>query len=143
MSRKYALLLSAVYVAYTMCVPVGCGNRPDDLRTAVVTGTVTMDGQPLRQGVVQFVPNELKATEGPPGVGYIDEHGRYEVFTAGQPGAVVGYHRIKVDVGGSRRRLEIPRWYNDEETSGLMAEVRADESNEIQLELSSKRWFEF
>ena len=128
-------------VVFTCCgVFPGCGHRPNLPPMAEVSGTVTLDGQPLRLGVVQLVPNESMNTKGPPGVGYIDAEGNYEVMTSGIAGAVVGHHRIKVHAQeGTPPRSLVPRVYNDEKTSGLTAEIMADERNVVQLELTSNR----
>ena len=74
----------------------GCGHRPDLPPMAKVSGTVTLDGEPLPHGMVQFVPDGSQGTEGPTGVGRIDEKGRFTITTSGVKGAVVGHHKIRV-----------------------------------------------
>ena len=74
----------------------GCGHRPDLPPMAKVSGTVTLDGKPLPHGMVQFVPDGSRGTEGPTGVGRIDEKGRFTITTSGVKGAVVGHHKIRV-----------------------------------------------
>jgi len=129
------LVLSALYTI------VGCGHKPDLPPIAEVTGSVTLDGRPLPSGVVQFVPDESKGTKGPPGVGYIDNDGSFEIVTAGVAGALVGHHKIKLhaEEGDSPPRSLVPRRYNNEKTSGFTAEVKADISNEVLLKLTSRR----
>jgi len=128
-----------------LCVVAsGCGNRPNLPPTARVSGTVTLDGQPLPRGTVQFVPDTAQGTAGPSGVGCIDEEGRFEISTAGVQGAIVGHHKISVTAEAeydqtqiSMGRSLIPRRYNNPDSSGLTAEVEENEKNEIVLELHS------
>ena len=134
------------WIGLLVCVvAAGCGRQSDLPPTAEVSGTVKVDGRPLARGAVKFVPDATKGTKGPPGVGYIDEEGHYEITTAGIQGAVVGHHKIgveaeeeydetKISVG----RSLIPRRYNNPDTSRLAAEVKEGEKNEIPLELSSR-----
>ncbi len=110
------------------------------------SGTVTLDGQPLPRGTVQFVPDVSKGTKGPSGVGLIDETGHYEITTAGAKGALVGHHKISVEAEEkydetkiSMGKSLIPSRYNNPDTSGLTTEVEEGEENEIPLVLSSGR----
>jgi len=125
-------------------VTAGCGDKPDLPPTARVSGLVMIDGQPLARGIVQFVPDTAQGTEGPSGVGYVDEEGRYEISTAGVRGAIVGHHKISVKAEADYDETQIsmgpsliPRRYNNPDASGLTAEVKEGEKNEIPLELHS------
>lgn len=111
---------------------------------AKVSGIVTLDGQPLPHGTVQFVPDASQGTEGPPGVGRIDEKGRFAITTAGVKGAVVGHHKIRVkseepfnEKAFSMGQTLLPESYNHHETSGLTTEVKAGQKNQVDLKLSS------
>jgi hypothetical protein len=125
-------------------VMAGCGDKPDLPPTAPVSGVVMLDGRPLPRGTVQFVPDAAHGTEGPSGVGYIDEEGRYEITTAGVPGAIVGHHKISVKAEADYDQTQIsmgpsliPRRYNNPDASDLTAKVKEGEKNEIPLELLS------
>lgn len=66
-------------------VQLGCsqGDRPP---LGYVTGTVTIDGEPLAGVVVAFLPDN-----GRPGVGMTDEEGKYELeYVAGAKGTKIG-----------------------------------------------------
>lgn len=122
----------------------GCGRRPDLPPMAKVSGTVTLDGQPLPHGMVQFVPDASHGTEGPTGVGRIDEKGRFTITTVGVKGAVVGHHKIRVkseepfnEEAFSQGKTLLPESYNHHDTSRLTAEVKAGEKNQVDLKLSS------
>lgn len=138
------LSLSIGFLAAVLAT--GCGDRPDLPPMAKVSGTVTLDGQPLSYGMVQFVPDSSQGTEGPPGVGRIDKKGCFTITTAGVKGAVVGHHRIRVkseepfnEEALSRGQTLLPEHYNDHKTSELTTEVKADEKNEVDLKLNSTR----
>jgi hypothetical protein len=57
-----------------------------------VSGTVTLDGQPLENALVTFTPEG----GGRGASGVTDASGKYLLATAGQAGAVPGTHRVTV-----------------------------------------------
>ena len=126
-------------------VVLGCwGYRPDLPPTERVTGTVTLDGEPIAGARVQFVPDKSKGTEGAMASGVTDEQGQYELETARVKGAIVGFHKIGVEARAQPRdqydtlpELLTPERYADHNTSGLTAEVTAGEKNQIDLPLTS------
>jgi hypothetical protein len=107
---------------------------------AVTTGLVTFDGKPLKGGTVTFLPDRRKGTIGPTGVGHIDKTGHYRIITAKQDGAIVGYHQIRVEALDKSKPgspWKIPIVYDSPEESGLAAEVKAGQVNDIPLVLRS------
>lgn len=114
---------------------VGCG----DTNYATVSGTVTLDGQPVPRGMVQFVPvNDM-----PTATGEIGPNGEYRLMSAEKTGAYVGKHRVRVearavpkDERDSFPASLIPERYNSEETSKLEFEVTPG-SNNIDIKLTS------
>jgi hypothetical protein len=123
----------------------GCGSSLPP--RAPVAGLVTLDGQPLVRGTVTFAPDRGQGTIGPVAVGEIGADGRYRLTTdrhgAGGDGAVVGFHRVRVqsrEAGepGTLVRSLIPERYGDPATSGLTAKVEAGKENHIDLELKSE-----
>lgn len=123
----------------------GCGYRPDLPPTAEVSGTVTLDGQPLSGAMILFVPDAQKGTKGASGVAASDEKGHFEVATAGVKGALVGFHKIRVEARAKPKNETdtmppslIPAKYNNPSTSGLSAEVKKDQKNVVDLALKSK-----
>jgi hypothetical protein len=79
-----------------LCVSVcclsllGCGGG--GVATSPVSGTVTLDGQPLANVMVSFMPKE----GGPAASSLTDASGKYSLVTAGKKGAVLGKHTVKV-----------------------------------------------
>jgi hypothetical protein len=132
----------------------GCGRPLPE--TAKVAGHVTLDGQPVTQGTIMFIP-EL----GRPATGTIGPEG-YELTTF-EPGdgAILGRHTDTIaateTVGGDipasfadeikskgqragELRYLIPRKYSDRATSGLTAEIKAQpEPNKINFDLTTDK----
>ena len=107
----------------------GCG--PGGPEIASVTGRVTMDGQPLANATIVFIPEN-----GRPAGASTDANGRYELnFTQGRRGAIPGKNTIRVttqrdpyqdndgkNIPGSRET--IPPRYNTETTLEFMVEPK-------------------
>jgi len=64
---------SPLLIAFLVVLQAGCNSGP---RLMAVSGQVTFEGQPIRQGTIEFVPTE--GTSGPSTGGKIED-GRYEV----------------------------------------------------------------
>jgi len=71
----------------------GCGSSP----RATVEGIVTIDGKPLPDVEVQFIPESDQGGGGVPASGYTDESGRYRIEASGSGGVSVGPNRICVN----------------------------------------------
>ncbi len=67
----------------------GCG--PGGIERAVLSGTVTYQGQPVKKGVIRFIP--IKGTKGPSWGAHIID-GRYKA--AGKGGVPVGTHKVEI-----------------------------------------------
>jgi hypothetical protein len=70
----------------------GCAGR----EFAEVEGTVTLDGAPLLEVEVVFVPDPDRGPGGNNATAYTDEHGRYRLRAVrdGRDGAAVGWYRV-------------------------------------------------
>src|SRR4051812_41369402 len=80
--------------AMILSIPlVGCGAAASDgPPREAVSGKVTLDGQPLAQGVIQFLPASNK--EGVSG-GAVIEGGAYSIEAA--KGLVAGQYRVTIN----------------------------------------------
>lgn len=133
-------LVFGVFALLASTILIGCGGGADLPDMGTVTGTVTLDGQPLPGVQVGFEPEGV--TEGRPSMGTTDEQGNYELsYNAETKGAIVGMHTVRVttpqdapDPTGSFKD-PIPPKFN--RASTLKKEVVAGE-NQIDLELTSK-----
>ena len=102
---------------------MGCNNPAYQL--VPVAGTVTLDGIPLADGVVNFQPTGQKGKTAAPGsVGRTDVAGSFQLATVNeQPGASLGRHKVKIysyspesapvgDVDAGPNQERVPERYN-------------------------------
>lgn len=89
----------------------GCADNGPALGT--VSGTVTMDGKPLPNAIVSFVPE----AGGRASVGTTDENGNYNLGFIDRMGALVGKHKVSItsvvqgdDMDFSEIRSDDPRY---------------------------------
>ena len=105
---------------------VWTGCNPSPFKFVPVSGIVKLDGQPLAGGVVNFQPIVVGSgvNAGPGSTARTGADGRYTLATIrGEPGAVVGKHRVKIysfnaetakraQNGNVAERERVPRRYN-------------------------------
>jgi hypothetical protein len=129
-----------------LLVSLGCG--PSDPETAVVTGIVRLDGQPLASGIVTFTPEAGRSA-----TGFIQSDGTFALKTfQDDDGALPGKHTVTITPGGTgpiaRPNFDsdrptmttdspIPAKYGIPGSSGLEFEVEADTTNYAEFELKS------
>jgi hypothetical protein len=117
---------------------VGC-NPEKVPRLGKVTGTVTLDGQPVADARVMFEganPGE------PPSIGTTDSSGKYELYySRGHKGATVGEHAVYIstyepatDDNPQVKKETIPVKYNGK--SELKSAVKGG-ANKIDFELKA------
>jgi hypothetical protein len=109
-------------------------GRPVSPRMAKVTGTITVDGVPLANAVVSFLPEK-----GQLAVGTTDAQGKFSLSTFEEnDGALPGRYRVAIagQAGPANRqpagqndpppaaKSAIPSRFTDPNTSGLMAEIK-------------------
>jgi hypothetical protein len=114
--------------------------------TASVSGTVTLDGQPLPNGNVSFYPEGSEA--GAPAYGQTDAAGRYSLSTGSDAGLAPGKYVAVVVATKEPPQLydatgaEVPpipitpAKYANVQTSDLRVEVKAG-NNDVPLALQS------
>ena len=133
------------FAAIAVTLVVGCGQDGPELFP--VHGRVTLDGKPLADAGVMFMPDE----NGPSAMGTTDSEGRFELMTVNRIGAIRGNHPVVIakrkyvppkpgepaPPGGLVAEWYSPRKYANPMTSELSAEV-GDGDNEFHFELSSK-----
>ncbi len=132
-----AVLAAAAFVVGPI---TGCSG-PSGPPTGAVHGKVTLDGKPLVDASVEFLP-----AQGRPSAARTDEDGNYTLqYSVSQAGAVVGTHTVRITTGGERpdpatgamKKFPelVPAKYNA--NSQLQAEIKPGD-NELNFELSSK-----
>lgn len=122
----------------TVC-HAGCSSKPVKLPPlAPVSGTITMDGQPLAGVEVVFM-----SPTGHPSIGATDEHGRYSLRYRGiHPGAGPGINTVTVrsipkDPNIPIEKDVVPSIYNSKTT--LTADVAPSKSNTFDFDLKSHK----
>ena len=90
MSRRTACV---ILLALLPLLLAGCGNMPP---MGTVSGVVTLDGKPLSDVEVQFLPDPEQGTCGATASCYTDAQGRFTLRTERHhtDGALVGTHRV-------------------------------------------------
>jgi hypothetical protein len=117
--RRWRLHLLAAVLG--ILAVVWLSVRVTEVRWGVlrVSGTVLLDGQPLRSGSVMFLPEH-----GAAGMGVIDQRGRFTVMRHDGEGLLPGLYQIVVlSIPGPAGFGDVPERYGDIETSGLSEEI--------------------
>jgi hypothetical protein len=123
---------SAIFPVLLLVLLSGCGGGGPQV--APVSGTVTLDGKPLPNAEVMFVP----VGGGRPSTARTVDGGRYELlFKRGQSGAIVGPHSVRIWVSHEvvRNPPKIPARYDSQ--SELRREVKAGEDNVFDFNVES------
>lgn len=136
----------ALILALTL---IGCSRSKDDLPREPVAGTVTMDGQPLPEAVIQFYPTGDATTTGanaqvkngefsiPREDGLVP--GNYKVSISHAELQATTFKGKKVDSPRSKRLGPelIPAEYNTKST--LTAEIKRGGTRDLKYDLTSKK----
>ena len=126
-------------------VSAGCSDR-DDLPRRAVSGTVTLDGQPLDGGRIEFQPTDSAGLA----TGSAIEQGSYRI--AREAGPTPGRYRVNISAASETKEAaepqdsspgraqpavaeRIPARYNASST--LTAEIKADSAEPIDFALDS------
>lgn len=134
-SRRW--VSSLVVAAWAALAGCGKSDSLPSLKVYEVKGKVLLaDGKPLDGGWIYFVPKgDLPLTPS----AEIQPDGTFSISTGGSgEGAPPGEYKIRVETPQlppanprSRKKPIIPTKYNDEDSSGLLVQVRA-EPNQIE-----------
>jgi hypothetical protein len=144
MGRRWPLAFALLFTIGSG-VP-GCSGSGDELPRESVSGTVTLDGEPLAEGMIQFSPS----SGAPVGGGSRIQDGRFSIprETGLIPGtyqvtinaaAPTGAEPTKVAAPKKAPRLAkelIPPKYNSQ--SKLTAEIKKGGTHDLKYELQSK-----
>lgn len=130
MKKQFCLTKIQFQIVVLTCLTsitlfAGCGGNPN---LAEVSGVITLDGDPLPNAFVLYVPES--DSSGATSFGKTDANGKYQMkFSDSQSGAFIGSSRVvirtgdvKADNSGSVPEL-VPTVYNDSTT--LVADVKA------------------
>jgi hypothetical protein len=84
------MLYAAAACCFVGLATIGCGPKGPELGS--VTGKVTLDGKPVTNGLVTFMP----VAGGRPATGKTDANGQYMLLGVDGKGALLGQHRVTV-----------------------------------------------
>lgn len=123
---RLATLILGACVVFSLA---GCGGGGDTSNLGKVSGTVTLNGEPLEGATLEFVPEH----GGRPSIGLTDDDGNYTMlFRADTPGALIGAHLVRITSQRSQSGGEggeplvqarpelVPQEYNDQSTLKVM-----------------------
>lgn len=125
---------------FAVCFFSGCGKK-SEIPVASVSGAVTFNGKPVKEGTVWFAPEDKGLL---PARGILKSSGKYslEIAEKDLKGAYVGNYKIWFDCtdsassqDGERGKSLLPEKYNSPETSALSAVVEEGKSNVFDFDL--------
>lgn len=128
MCLRAGRVLVPIALLAVLAATTGCGGKPVH---GEVEGVVRLNGQPLPNVFVQFLPE----TSGPRSSATTDEQGHYQLLCDNnQSGAVAGWHRVVLLDLNAKRAAEgrplppnatrVPLRYGNALTTPLVLEVR-------------------
>lgn len=102
--------LMVLVLAAAVMTTLGCGSANENL--GKVSGTVTLDSEPLKHAVITFQP-----TGGRPAYGKTGDDGKYTMmYTRSDAGATVGVNKVTITNGGEKRNEDTNEvWYQKEQ----------------------------
>lgn len=125
---------------------IGCSDRGDRPDLATVSGTVTLDGNPVDSARVIFMPTEGSAPRG--AIGVSDTEGNYELIYINEKGCPPGKFKVAITTRGQKyddqgkfvgaREESIPAKYHNENKTKLTAVISLDDENVVDFPLKSK-----
>jgi hypothetical protein len=133
MDRPFSQRAGRLLVGALALAAFACGGKAKQWTfNEVVEGTVTLDGAPVANVLVQFVPNMDPTLQAPQSSGYTDEKGHFRLTCDNKrAGAVIGQHDVLVFAGRSedpaKRPPAIPQPYSTVAKTPLHFEVTADQ----------------
>jgi hypothetical protein len=133
-SADRARLIASAALVVVLGALTGCGGDP---KVVPVSGTVTIDGQPLTYGHVQVLPTGFR-----PASGRIGPDGRFTLTTTtSNDGCAVGTHTVVVlageSLGPDTMKWHAPQKYADSKTSGLTVTI-TQATDDLKIELKGE-----
>lgn len=135
----FIVILTAAYVLSSTLFR----NTPNRPELATVSGTVTLDGVPLKGAEIAFAPipqgGERQTDNLGASYGMTDAEGKYSLYyvrdAAGNDidGAVLGPHRVQIWARGPDGRQRIPPIYNSK--TQLTAQVESGDNTGVDFPL--------
>jgi len=132
-----------LFVCLLMLICSACSSKNRDLpELSDVTGTVTLNGEPLADAVISFDPLSASSkSQSRTSTAATDTEGKYSLmYDKETPGAIPGDHLVrisKLDSGANGAGNELlPIRYNEMTT--LKATITSEGPNQIDFDLTTK-----
>ena len=144
MKSPYCVRSLPVFVGAACLLLGGCS---ESLEFGQVTGTVTLNGKPLNDVLVMFLPEPREDGTGAHSESVTDSSGKFELIysaDAETPGAVVGPHRVVIEdilaenTRDRRLPIRIHPSYSSAAHTPLKYEVKPGEQS-FELEVKGRR----
>ena len=116
------IVVAASVSAFCCLTLLGCGQKGP--ATAPVSGRVTLDGEPVTDALVTFLPEG----GGTAATGQTNASGEYELICLGDKGAVIGKHTVKVTTIQSSTAAAEAASSDSEEYQKMMSDPAAYEA---------------
>jgi hypothetical protein len=125
----------AMWLLFVAAMTVGCGRSGD---TYLVTGTVTLDSQPIKKGEILFVPEDRRL--GPEAGSIVDGKYQCRVKAGKQKVQITASREVPGSMGqgfrgGPLLEESVAPEYNTETT--LSVDVEPNDDNEFSFEVHS------
>jgi len=102
-----SVLMSCLACGCGLLAVTGCSESKRPLGELIpVKGKVLVDGTPVTEGTVTFVPFDKDSDLPTPGA-KIQADGTYTLTTDGQPGAPEGKYRVRIEPGASSMKAKL------------------------------------
>jgi len=144
-------------VAIVCCVLTGCGRGSSSPSLSPVSGRISVEGVPVSEGVVTFVPLPNSGTSGPAFTADIREDGTFELQgPGGASGAIPGQYRVVIQTPpissaelmqsprtGKLKRSDyvqnspIPKTYQSPQSTPIKVTVAQETENRFDLQLTT------
>jgi hypothetical protein len=127
--------MAAALAAMAFCA-AGCGGASDRPELGQVTGTVTLDGEPLKGIAVVFFPDS-----GRPARGKTDAEGKYELtYIRDTKGTKLGHNRVEIapDEEGAEEEEEGDEAAPKPKAKGAKPKIPAKYNTKSELEADVK-----
>jgi hypothetical protein len=132
MTAKLCVCLLAV--AVIACCGCGGGQQVIEGRT-IVSGTVTLDGAPLKGGSITFTSREDSILSKTVNIG---SDGKYQTDRAPTGKSGISIETESLQFGNAAAYVPIPARYTSPATSGLEVDLKPGENENVDFALETK-----
>lgn len=155
LTRQVSVRTVLIYSGLVLALAGCAGGATDKPKTASVSGSVTLEGQPLTDATVTFLSSGGK---GNPGTGTTDSQGKFKLATTANEGAVPGSYKVVIEAyrkpdgtpleisdgmdveqlkAAGKAKQILPEKYSSPDITELKAEVVAGKDNVFDFPLKS------